>query len=61
MSDKRIKVGITLGDMNGIGPEVIIRALSDPRLFQDITPVIYGSNRVMNFYKKELELDRSDL
>lgn len=58
MSDKRIKVGITLGDMNGIGPEVIIRALSDQRLFQDITPVIYGSNRVMNFYKKELDLDQ---
>lgn len=56
--NKRIKVGITLGDMNGIGPEVILRTLSDSRLFQDITPVIYGSNRVMNFYKKELGLDQ---
>ena len=53
----RLKVGITLGDMNGIGPEVILRTLSDTRLFQNITPVVYGSNRVMNFYKKELGLD----
>ena len=53
----RIKVGITLGDMNGVGPEVILRTLSDSRLFQDITPVVYGSNRVMNYYKKELTLE----
>jgi len=53
----RIKVGITLGDMNGVGPEVILRTLSDSRLFQDITPVVYGSNRVMNYYKKELALE----
>lgn len=58
MSTKKIKVGITLGDMNGIGPEVILRTLSDSRLFQDLTPVIYGSNRVMNFYKKELDLEQ---
>lgn len=56
--DKRIKVGITLGDMNGIGPEVILRTLSDSRLFQKMTPVVYGSNRVMNFYKKELDLEQ---
>src|SRR5690554_5016719 len=53
----RLKVGITLGDMNGIGPEIILRTLSDSRLFQNITPIVYGSNRVMNFYKKELGLD----
>lgn len=56
-STDRIKVGITLGDMNGIGPEVILRTLSDSRLFQNIIPIVYGSNRVMNFYKKELHLD----
>lgn len=59
MSDtqKRLKVGITLGDMNGIGPEIILKTLSDNRLFQNITPVVYGSNKVMNFYKKELKLE----
>lgn len=53
----RIKVGITLGDMNGIGPEIILKTLSDNRLFQNITPVVYGSNRVMNYYKKAFELN----
>jgi len=46
------RIGITLGDMNGIGPEVIIKALSDNRLLNSITPVIYGSTKVLSFYKK---------
>ncbi len=57
MRRDKIKVGITLGDMNGIGPETILKALSDNRLFQSMTPVVYGSNRIMNFYKKELGID----
>lgn len=52
MSTERIRVGITLGDMNGIGPEIILKALGDNRILQEFTPVVYGSNRVMNFYKK---------
>lgn len=52
MSKEKIRVGITLGDMNGIGPEIILKALGDNRIIQEFTPVIYGSNRVMNFYKK---------
>jgi len=50
-------VGITLGDMNGIGPEIIIRTLSDNRLTQDLTLIVYGSNRVLNTYKKKLAID----
>lgn len=55
MSEEKIKVGITLGDMNGIGPEIIIKALADNRILQSFTPVIYGSNRVINFYQKLLK------
>jgi len=57
MSNEKLKIGITLGDMNGIGPEIILKSLSDGRLFQDFTPVIYGSNRIMNFYKKLLSIE----
>ncbi len=57
MSQEKLKIGITIGDMNGIGPEIILRALSDNRLFQSFTPVIYGSNRVLNYYKKALDLN----
>jgi 4-hydroxy-L-threonine phosphate dehydrogenase PdxA len=51
------KIGITIGDLNGIGPEVVIRALSDSRILGIITPVIYGSTRVISFYKKIMNLE----
>ncbi len=54
--DKPI-IGITLGDINGIGPEVVIKALSDPRLLNHITPVVYGSTKVLSFYRKMMNLE----
>lgn len=51
------RIGITLGDLNGIGPEVVIKALSDNRMLARVTPVIYGSSRVLSFYKKLLNND----
>lgn len=43
--------------MNGIGPEVIIKALSDNRMLNIITPVVYGSVKVLSFYKKLMNLE----
>lgn len=51
------RIGITLGDINGIGTEVVIKALHDNRILSHITPVIYGSARVLAFYKKQLNLE----
>jgi 4-hydroxythreonine-4-phosphate dehydrogenase len=51
---KPIRVGISIGDINGIGPEVIIKALSDNRILQDCAIVIYGTTRVINFHKKTI-------
>lgn len=48
----RIRVGVTIGDVNGVGPEVIIKAFSDSRMLQVCTPVIYGSGKVISFYRK---------
>ena len=53
MRDKII-VGITQGDSNGIGYEVIIKALSDARMSEICIPVIYGSSRIFGFYKKRI-------
>ncbi len=47
-----VRVGISIGDINGIGPEVVIKALSDNRLLLDCTPVIYASNKVLAHHKK---------
>lgn len=55
-SDKP-RIGITLGDLNGIGPEVVIKTLHDSRIHQLITPVVYGSTRVLSFYKKLMNLE----
>ena len=51
-----IKVGITIGDLNGIGPEIIVKALQDNRILTDLVPVVYGSNKVISHYKKQLNL-----
>jgi len=55
MADRsRIRVGITIGDINGVGPEVIIKTFSDNRMLTICTPVIYGSSKAISFYKKSL-------
>mgnify|MGYP000858847324 FL=1 len=46
-----MKIGITIGDINGIGPEIIIKAFSDLRLLNMFTPVIYGSYKVLSYHK----------
>ena len=51
------RIGITLGDVNGVGPEVVLKALADNRLHNIITPVIYGSAKVISFYKKQLNIE----
>jgi len=47
-------LGITLGDTNGIGPEVVLRALQDPRLLSMCVPVIYGSLKLIRRYRKAM-------
>ena len=57
MSDhKKYLVGITLGDMNGIGMEVIIKTFLDNRMYESCTPVLYGSSRIVSFHRKVLNL-----
>jgi 4-hydroxythreonine-4-phosphate dehydrogenase len=51
------RIGITLGDPNGVGPEVVIKALADNRILNLITPVIYGSAKAISFYKKQLNIE----
>lgn len=51
------RIGITLGDYNGVGPEVVLKALSDNRILNLVTPVIYGSGRVLSYYKKLFSIE----
>jgi 4-hydroxythreonine-4-phosphate dehydrogenase len=51
-----LKVGITIGDVNGIGPEIIVKSLQDNRILSDLTPIIYASSKVISFYKRNLSI-----
>lgn len=52
---KMLTIGITQGDSNGIGYEVIIKALADPRMMDMFIPVVYGSSKMFGFNKKLIE------
>ena len=47
------RIGISIGDINGIGPEVVIKSLNDNRTYSNITPVIYAHSKVLSFYRKQ--------
>lgn len=47
-------IGITVGDINGIGTELIIKTMADSRILDICTPVIFGNNKLLNFYRKAL-------
>lgn len=55
-SDKII-VGISIGDLNGIGIEVILKTFQDKRMLEFCTPVIFGATKVISYHKKALNLD----
>ena len=54
--DYKPKIGITLGDVNGIGPEIIIKTFLDQRLLTTCVPVIYGSSKVLSYHRKALNI-----
>ncbi|MDE7375735.1 MAG: 4-hydroxythreonine-4-phosphate dehydrogenase PdxA [Muribaculaceae bacterium] len=54
--ERLTRVGITHGDTNGIGYEVILKVLEDNRMLELCTPVVYGSMKMANFYRKMLEM-----
>lgn len=61
MSKEQIKVAISMGDYNGVGVEVILKALSNPKITDFCTPCIYAAPKVISFYKKALNLHEMNL
>ena len=53
-SDNKPIIGITCGDLNGIGLEIIIKTLADNRILDFCTPVLFANNKVINFYRKTM-------
>ena len=52
--EKKIIVGISIGDLNGIGMEVILKSFEDKRILEFCTPVIFGSSKVFSYHKKAI-------
>jgi 4-hydroxythreonine-4-phosphate dehydrogenase len=55
MSNK-VKIGISIGDVNGIGLEVILKALSETKILNYCTPIVYGHTKVASYHRKALGL-----
>lgn len=55
MSESKLRIGITQGDPNGIGWEVILKTFADPRMTELCTPVIYGSPAAAAYYRNTVE------
>lgn len=56
MEDRRIRIGITQGDINGVGYEVILKTFAEPAMLELCTPIVYGSPKVAAYHRKSLDL-----
>jgi 4-hydroxythreonine-4-phosphate dehydrogenase len=56
MSEK-FKIGISIGDINGIGLEIIIKTLADSRIYDYCTPIVYGHTKLASFYRRTTSVD----
>ncbi|CAM1334614.1 4-hydroxythreonine-4-phosphate dehydrogenase PdxA [Tenacibaculum aestuariivivum] len=55
----KIIVGISVGDINGIGIEIILKTFEDKRMLEFCTPVLFASNRLVSYHKKNLKLNNN--
>src|ERR1700712_1837470 len=54
---KKIKIGISIGDVNGIGLEIIIKTLADSRIYDYCMPIVYGHTKLASFYRRTTQLE----
>lgn len=57
--DQKVRVGISIGDLNGIGAEVIIKTFADVMMFDFCTPIIFASAKTLSFIKKQLAIEET--
>jgi len=54
---EKLKIGISIGDINGVGLEVILKTLTNPKIAELCTPVVYGSSKVVSYHKNIVDID----
>ncbi len=57
MTKQKIRIGISQGDINGVGYEVIMKTLNDQRILEMCTPIVYGSPKVAAYHRKALNME----
>jgi 4-hydroxy-L-threonine phosphate dehydrogenase PdxA len=57
MENNNILVGISIGDINGIGIEIILKTFEDKRMLELCTPVLFASKKIISKYKSVLNLE----
>ena len=55
-TNRKVRVGITHGDINGVGYEVILKTFSDPAMLELCTPIVYGSPKVAAYHRKAMDI-----
>ncbi|MRX47328.1 4-hydroxythreonine-4-phosphate dehydrogenase PdxA [Pedobacter puniceum] len=53
---EQLKIGISIGDVNGIGLEVIIKTLMEAEVYKYCTPIVYGHTKVASFHRKAADI-----
>ncbi len=56
MKDSKIRLGVSIGDLNGIGMEIIMRTFADNRMLRFCTPIVYGNTKTASYFRKMLNL-----
>lgn len=56
-SAEKIKLGISIGDLNGIGSEIVLKTFKDPRMLDFCTPVIFASTKTLSFLCRKFKMD----
>lgn len=57
MNNTKLKIGITHGDINGIGYEIILKTLADTGIYDMCVPIVYGSSKIAAYYRKSIGMD----
>jgi 4-hydroxythreonine-4-phosphate dehydrogenase len=58
MKEHKPIIGITMGDVNGIGPELLIKVLTDQRILGSLLPVVYGSGKALFYYRNHFKIEK---
>ena len=60
-NNRKIRIGITHGDTNGVGYEVILKCFTSNDILELCTPIIYGSSKIMNYHKKAMSIQTTQV